>query len=704
MEPLLPSLHNLPVFFTVLISLLLMAGLSAYTLVYRWLRQRPPGPGFTWLKAGVLLPLLLLTIIWTGLSAAMGVFVGGVTGSWPYLLLGLAVVPVFALLSWGLYLWVRSRTRADIGMLLLVPAFIVTVYSVQRLWLCEPLALSGLGHAQLCTARLYERGEGGAIRNQGTARYWYRAAAEQGVAEAEYQVAGFTREREQKLDWYTRAADHGHAGAAYRLYWLLEKDAPEMAVQRLQAAVHAGHAGALYRMGVVHRGGRGGVDKDPERTRALWIRAAKGGYITAMRALAIAYARGILFDHDPELSRHWEQQARELATTKPDIPTIEQFLEWNWERLLQKARERRALAEAGDADAQLAIGREILQKAGTDPALIDKALGWIERAAETGSMEAQYQLANHYLDAAAASEREREQGRQWLLAAADSGQEEALRKVITAYKEQTYGFPRDLQRSKAYSEALFAVLKARGVLANQTDWMITSWEYSDTLQQIKKEAERYLPPDELKRQSDAGDPAAQYHQAKELQSTSFDEGVALMIASAKAGYPQAQYEMATSYRHRKRTEQEEEQAIEWLTAAAESGHRGAMVDLGAVYLRGIKRIGMERNPYRAKQLFEQALRGREGDVIYEQKTHRGSWQYTMRNMNIWLAQLPEAVQRLDLEGLQGAERQQAIEQWYTQERETLQLQAPESESEALALQKKQLEQIEQQRAVLLKDL
>ena len=292
MEPLLPSLHNLPVFFTVVISLLLMAGLSAYVLVYRWLRQRPPGPGFTWLKAGVLLPLLLLLLIWTGLSAAMSVFVSGLTGSWPYLLLGLAVVLVFVLLSRVLYLWVRSRTLADIAMLLLVPAFIYSVYSVQRLWLCEPLAFSRLGHAQLCTARLYERGEGGAIRNQGTARYWYRAAAEQGVAEAEYQVAGFTRDREQKLDWYSRAADQGDAGAAYRLYWLLEKDEPEMAVQRLQLAVHAGHAGALYRMGVLHQGGYTGVDKDLERTRTLWLRAAEGGYITAMRALAIAYECG----------------------------------------------------------------------------------------------------------------------------------------------------------------------------------------------------------------------------------------------------------------------------------------------------------------------------------------------------------------------------------------------------------------------------
>ena len=44
MEPLLPALDNLPVFYTVVISLLFMAGLSAYAL-YRRLRQRPTRAG-----------------------------------------------------------------------------------------------------------------------------------------------------------------------------------------------------------------------------------------------------------------------------------------------------------------------------------------------------------------------------------------------------------------------------------------------------------------------------------------------------------------------------------------------------------------------------------------------------------------------------------------------------------------------------------
>ncbi|MGB7934066.1 MAG: hypothetical protein WCH04_17930, partial [Gammaproteobacteria bacterium] len=176
-----------------------------------------------------------------------------------------------------------------------------------------------------------------------------------------------------------------------------------------------------------------------------------------------------------------------------------------------------------------------LQQAGTDPALIEKAYDWIERAAESGSVEAQYQLAIHYLDAEQTSEPVRGQGRRWLIAAADGGHEPALRKVITAFKEQAYGMKRDLLRSRAYSEALFRQLKARGTLENEPDWMTASWEYSDTLKQIKKEASRYLPQEELRQQSDAGDPAARCHLAKELMSTRFAEGVALMTASAAAG-------------------------------------------------------------------------------------------------------------------------------------------------------------------------
>jgi len=116
-----------------------MAGLSAYVLYWR-LCHRPSAPGFAWLKGFVLLPLWLLTLIWTGLAVAMGIFVGGMTGSLLFPLLGLGLVPAFFLLTLGLYFKIRSRTMADTGVLLLVPFITLTVYSVQRLWICEPLA------------------------------------------------------------------------------------------------------------------------------------------------------------------------------------------------------------------------------------------------------------------------------------------------------------------------------------------------------------------------------------------------------------------------------------------------------------------------------------------------------------------------------------------------------------------------------------
>jgi len=62
MESLLPSLNNLPVFYAVLISLLVMVGFSGFAL-YRQLRHRPPGPGFAWLKGLLLLPLWVLCLI-----------------------------------------------------------------------------------------------------------------------------------------------------------------------------------------------------------------------------------------------------------------------------------------------------------------------------------------------------------------------------------------------------------------------------------------------------------------------------------------------------------------------------------------------------------------------------------------------------------------------------------------------------------------
>ena len=109
---------------------------------------------------------------------------------------------------------------------------------------------------------------------------------------------------------------------------------------------------------------------------------------------------------------------------------------------------------------------------------------------------------------------------------------------------------------------------------------------ADTLKQIRRERERYLPPQQLREQADAGDAIAQYHLGKERMSKDFAGGLRLLEASANGGYAQAQFEMAQRIRHRKRTPEEEARAIAWLHEAQAAGHRGAMVDLAQIYLRG----------------------------------------------------------------------------------------------------------------------
>jgi TPR repeat protein len=159
--------------------------------------------------------------------------------------------------------------------------------------------------------------------------------------------------------------------------------------------------------------------------------------------------------------------------------------------------------------------------------------------------------------------------------------------------------------------------------------------------------------------------------------------------------------MARSYRSRKRTEEEEQQAIDWLEAAAQSDHRGAMVDLGVVYLQGIKRIGLEPNPYRAKRLFEESLRDRV-DTVYAQQSGNGrGWKYTVDSVNRWLSQIPEPVMRLVLEGLDEVQRRGAIEQWYAQEQQALLAKTAVSQGEGKTQLQKQLEQLLQQRSLLL---
>ncbi len=359
-----------------------------------------------------------------------------------------------------------------------------------------------------------------------------------------------------------------------------------------------------------------------------------------MRELAIALAGdGILFEHSDRLSRQWEAKA--LAAPQPNelAPADELHFVATFPRELQRVRTRYADAIGGDAVAAQAIAREILAQANGDAALEAKAYGWLERAAASGATEAQFALAEYYLGQPNANAAQQERGRHWLVTAADAGHRPALYRLIAAYKKGEWGLPRDLEKASVYGERLFMALEADGVLPNQGPWLVPSWDYADTLQQLKWEREQYLPPEELARAAQGDDPQAQYELAREVMRRDLDDGVALLYTAADGGFAEAQYHAARQVRNAKSTPELKRWAVGWLTGAVAQGHRGAMFDLGLVYLQGIKEIGLDRDSSRARALFERTLDGG-GEVLYRYTGSDGhGWIITSQQVQCMLEQI-----------------------------------------------------------------
>jgi len=641
LKAILPSLTNLPVFYAELLLLLALFSLSLYALL---IRLRPAASGARralrfGTRLAVLLPAWLLWAVWVGFGAFWLGFAGLVAGSGLFALVALAGVALFLLFSVLLVYWLRGRAWADAGMALLIASAAALVALKYTVWLCEPLGYSGFAAAQICTGRLYAEGRGGALRDPRVARSWYRHAAEAGNAEAQLLLGTTIPVRQQREYWLRQAAAQGNGPAAYHLYMLLGQRDEDLAWLRL--AVEQGYPDAQHRMALRLASGHA-LERDMPRARTLLQKAASAGSAAAMRELALAYAGdGVLFDHSDELSRRWE--ARALAAPQPGryAPGDERAFALTFPADLQAIRERYAAASGGDVAAQQAIARNILARAGDDPQLVARGYGWLERAAAGGAAESQFAVAEYYLGLPNPSAEQRARGRRWLIAAADGGHRAALRRLIAAYKKGDFGLGRDLAKAKAYGERLFAALKADGVLANQGPWLSASWDYADTLQQLKREREQYLPPEALARAAKAGDARAQYELARDVMRRDVAAGVELLFAAADGGYAEAQYHAAHRVFTSKSTPQNQRRAVAWLEAAVAQGHRGAMHELAMVQLRGVKPIGLARDPARARALLERALEGG-GEVLYRYTGRDGrGWIVTAQQVRRTLARIPE---------------------------------------------------------------
>ena len=609
LEPLLPALDNPMVFAVVVVLLLALVTASAVARFARPSDALVSGQLVLARRATAIATWILLTF-WLAVGAGLVAFAGAVGGSLLIVVIGiLTFLIAFPLLTTWLVAWSRGRVWADWLTLLLVVGLSTTVMTIQRLWICEPLAWGGFGPAQVCTARLYAEGSQGAIRDTGVAASWYGQAALSGSEEAVRGLMSVTRNKLTQRRHLEKAALAGNAAAMYHLSVLL---GPPEGLPWLNMAVERRQADALYQKSRYLRTGEHGFDRDVELANTMLKGAAWRDSTAAAADLALAYAAGDRpFGYSRLRSWFWEMRVDD---------------QWSgygrWLPRLEHHRRIRDGIRRRDAAAMLELARYYQSKARKDPAYEADVREWLTQAAEAGSVEAQFEMAFIHFRRDDATDDDRADARRWLTAAADKQHRYALSNTSYFLTKGLHGFQIDLELARDYARTLVALLSSER-RPHQRDLELARTRLDQLEKQLEKQLAWEDGLDDLQVRASAGEADALYKlyekHVGDRERGEWELAQSLLLAAAEQGHIEARYRIASRTLSQPRTPDEEARAYEWMQDTAARGHRGALVTMGRIHLRGLPKYGIEKDPYSARELLERALAGLEGDVVYARR-------------------------------------------------------------------------------------
>jgi len=622
LEPLLPALDNPAVFVMIAALLIVLVAASASA---RFVRLAEPAR-LMWSRRATAIAAWVLLTFWLAIGAAAVAFAGGVGGSLLIVVVGIvAFLIAFPLLTIWLVAWSRGRVWADWLTLFLVAGLCTTVAATQRLWMCEPLAWSGFSVAQMCTARLYAEGSQGAIRNTGVAASWYGQAALSGSEEAVERLMGVTRNKLTQRRHLEKAALAGNTAAMYHLSVML---GPSEGLRWLNMAIEMRQADALYQKSRSLRTGERGFDQDIALANALLKESAWEGSNAAAADLALAYVAGDRpFGYSRLRSLFWEMRVDD---------------QWSdYERWLSRLERQRTLRDEirrGDAAAMHELARYYQSKARKDPAYEADVREWLTLAAEADSAEAQFEMAFIHFRSADATIDEMADGRRWLAAAANQQHRYALSNICYFLTAGQHGFQIDLQLARDYARTLVTLLSNES-RPHRRDLALAKTRLDQIEKQLEKQIAWESGLDDLQVRAATGEADALY-QLYEKHVGDRERGdsalaESLLLDAAEQGHVESRYRIASRTLSQPRTPAEEARAYEWMQDAAAKGHRGALVTMGRIHLRGLPKHGIEKNSDSARKLLESALAGLEGDVVYAR-----------RSGTITVATMRESVERL----------------------------------------------------------
>ena len=192
--------------------------------------------------------------------------------------------------------------------------------NTKQLAVLRAQAEKGDAEAQSELAQAFYLGEFGAATNYVEAVKWYRKAAEQNFALAQYNLGVAYREgRALKMDdveavkWFRKAAEQNYAGAQYNLGNCYQngvgvaRDHVE-AVKWFQRAAEQNDARSQFNLGVFHEHGEG-LAKDEAEAVKWYRKAVEQNFAPAQYNLGVCYEFGVGVAKDQAEAVKWYRKA-----------------------------------------------------------------------------------------------------------------------------------------------------------------------------------------------------------------------------------------------------------------------------------------------------------------------------------------------------------------------------------------------------------
>jgi TPR repeat protein len=224
-----------------------------------------------------------------------------------------------------------------------------------------------------------------------------------GVTNAAGELVAWTKDEKEAVKWYKKAAEQDCAeaqyglGVCYRDGAGVEKNQAE-AVNLFRKAAMKGFASAEVNLGLCYADGNG-VSKDLLEALKWWRKAADQGEATAQYNLGLSYDNGLGITQDFAEAIKWYRKAAEHGCTDAQLNLGDKYN--NGQGVTQDYAEgvkwHTKAAERGNIMAQCNLAKEYCLGQGITQNYVE-ALRWYRKAAEQGYAPAQSDLGVMYFN------------------------------------------------------------------------------------------------------------------------------------------------------------------------------------------------------------------------------------------------------------------------------------------------------------------